>query len=63
MEIILIDPGYITVRRVADQKTICMGVVGKGKRLHDVSFPDTRDQKCNRTRQAAMKLLQHEGYR
>ncbi len=52
---------YVVVRK--GRETVCMAILGKDNRLHDIAFSNPNYQKCNRTRQAAMSALQQAGYR
>lgn len=61
--LVVIEDGYVKVKR-KDGRTVCAAPLPRsGRDLRDIEFTDARDQKCNRTRQAAMRALQAAGYR
>lgn len=55
--------GYVIVRRKRQGEAICAAVIFADNRLTDITFYRPEDQKCNRTRQAAMRALKKAGYR
>ena len=55
------EDGYIKVKR--GKQTICAGTDLGDHRIANIEFLDPKDQKNNRTRQAAMRELQKAGYK
>jgi len=58
---VVIEMGYVLVKR--DGVTICGAMDAGNKMLRGIEFTDPRFQKCNQTRQAAMKAYQKGGYK
>jgi len=54
------EDGYVKVYR--GDKLICAATI-RGREVFDLTFMDPRDARYNKTRQAACKALQREGYR
>lgn len=57
---LVIEDGYIKVKH--GLTTIC-AAIAQGKTLHNIAFVDPKHHKCNKTRQAAMRVYQQSGYK